>query len=109
MLFDPSTLGFKIELFQIKHLVLVHYCSTFFRLENLEEDIIEHNVKLVVLDSVASLVRKEFDIRARVNMMERTKLLGKQAALLKYIAETFHIPVSPCVGSNTLIPEANNT
>ena len=63
------------------------------RLECLEEALILHNVKLVVLDSVASLVRKEFDSQLGRNMIDRTNLLTRQAAILKYIAEEFAIPV----------------
>jgi hypothetical protein len=40
------------------------------------------------------LVRKEFDGRSSKNMTERTNLLVKEAAILKYIAEEFMIPVS---------------
>ena len=54
-----------------------------FRLKSLEEDIISNKVKLVVLDSVASLVRKEFDGRLSANLKERTSLLSKEAAVLK--------------------------
>ena len=44
---------------------------------------------------MASLVRKEFDCSTAANMVERTNLLVRQAARLKYIAETFNIPVRP--------------
>ncbi|XP_023930394.1 DNA repair protein RAD51 homolog 2 isoform X2 [Lingula anatina] len=63
------------------------------RLQTLEEDIIEKKVKLIILDSVASLVRKEFDSRTSQNLYERTNLLAKEAAILKYLAESFYIPV----------------
>ena len=46
---------------------------------------------------MASLVRKEFDCSTAANMVERTNLLVRQAARLKYIAETFNIPVRPVV------------
>ena len=64
------------------------------RLQNLEEDLIVKNVKLIIVDSIASLVRKEFDSRGSRNMIERTNLLAKEAAILKYLAEEFKIPVS---------------
>ena len=75
---------------------LVFICSFFsiFRLQNLEEDLITKNIKLVIVDSIASLVRKEFDSRGSKNMIERTNLLAKEAAILKYVAEEFKIPVS---------------
>ena len=42
------------------------------------------------MDSVASVVRKEFD---GINVAKRQDLLSKEASMLKYLAETFHIPV----------------
>ena len=66
----------------------------FVRLQNLEEDLIVKNVKLIIVDSIASLVRKEFDSRGPRNMIERTNLLAKEAAILKYLAAEFKIPVS---------------
>lgn len=68
-----------------------HDC--YYRLENLEEDLISKKVRLLVVDSVASLVRKEFDSRAGKSLIERTNVLTRQAAILKYIAEEFDIPV----------------
>lgn len=64
------------------------------RLDVIEEDIIRQGVKLIIIDSIASLVRKEFDSHLHGNMIARTNLLAKQAATLKYIAESFCIPVS---------------
>ncbi|XP_014447176.1 DNA repair protein RAD51 homolog 2 [Tupaia chinensis] len=63
------------------------------RIESLEEDIISKGVKLVIIDSVASVVRKEFDTQLQGNMKERNKFLAKEASLLKYLAEEFSIPV----------------
>ncbi|XP_019625723.1 PREDICTED: DNA repair protein RAD51 homolog 2-like isoform X6 [Branchiostoma belcheri] len=63
------------------------------RLQSLEEELIEKRVRLVVLDSVASVVRKEFDNSLRGNLAQRVKLLAKEAALLKYLAESLNIPV----------------
>ena len=53
------------------------------RLQRLEEEVISKRVKLIILDSVASLVRKEFDSRVSRNLNERTALLSKEAAILK--------------------------
>lgn len=86
------------------------------RLDSLEQVIAAHNVGLVVVDSIASLVRKEFDTRAGRGMSERAALLARQASRLKlvdlpcllfgdikhtcffslcrYLAEAFEIPVS---------------
>lgn len=49
----------------------------------MEEDVISKRVKLIILDSVASLVRKEFDSRVSRNLNERTALLSKEAVILK--------------------------
>ena len=90
------------------------------RLQTLEEVVIEHNVKLIIVDSVwnivivcasmhlfvrccssrphivyqeqmASLVRKEYD--GKVSVRDRNDMLSAEAALLKYLAEGFDIPV----------------
>ncbi|XP_035685466.1 DNA repair protein RAD51 homolog 2-like isoform X1 [Branchiostoma floridae] len=63
------------------------------RLQSLEEELIQKRVRLVILDSVASVVRKEFDNSLRGNLSQRVKLLAKEAALLKYLAESLNIPV----------------
>eukprot|EP00958_Prasinococcus_capsulatus_P028431 scaffold6702_cov390-Prasinococcus_capsulatus_cf.AAC.7 len=60
------------------------------RIEHLEGAIITNRVKLLVVDSIASLFRSQF---SNSEMIERQKLLGKTAAALKYLAETFTIPV----------------
>ncbi|KAJ6667221.1 hypothetical protein lerEdw1_017199 [Lerista edwardsae] len=64
------------------------------RIESLEEEIISKNVKLVVIDSVASVVRKEFDTKLQGNLTERSNFLTREASILKYLAEEFSIPVS---------------
>ncbi|KAM5341148.1 DNA repair protein RAD51 homolog 2 isoform 3-T4 [Glossophaga mutica] len=62
------------------------------RIESLEEEIISKGVKLVIIDSVASVVRKEFDTQLQGNLRERNKFLAREAASLKYLAEEFSIP-----------------
>uniref|UniRef100_K1PTI4 DNA repair protein RAD51-like protein 2 n=1 Tax=Magallana gigas TaxID=29159 RepID=K1PTI4_MAGGI len=62
------------------------------KLESLEEEVISHRIRLVIVDSIASLVRKEFSSSAGSNLVQRTNFLSRQAALLKYIAEVFCIP-----------------
>jgi RAD51-like protein 1 len=59
-------------------------------LQNLESDIIDHGIKLIIIDSIASLARADFGAK---DVMERQKLLGQQASRLKYLAESFRIPV----------------
>nr|XP_020141308.1 DNA repair protein RAD51 homolog 2 isoform X13 [Microcebus murinus] len=63
------------------------------RIESLEEEIISKGVKLVIIDSVASVVRKEFDTQLQGNLKERNKFLAREASSLKYLAEEFSIPV----------------
>ncbi|XP_049612012.1 DNA repair protein RAD51 homolog 2 [Syngnathus scovelli] len=63
------------------------------RLERLEEIIISTRAGLIILDSVASVVRKEFDTSLPGNLMHRSNLLGKEASTLKYLAHQFNIPV----------------
>ncbi|XP_019332465.1 DNA repair protein RAD51 homolog 2 isoform X11 [Alligator mississippiensis] len=63
------------------------------RIESLEEEIISKKVKLVIIDSVASVVRKEFDTKLQGNLTERSNFLAREASMLKYLAEEFSIPV----------------
>ncbi|XP_061415015.1 DNA repair protein RAD51 homolog 2 isoform X1 [Lethenteron reissneri] len=67
--------------------------SVLSRLESLEEELIAKRVRLLVLDSVASVLRKEIDLRFLAGVAERSELLSHQAALLKYLAEEFSLPV----------------
>nr|XP_025039873.1 DNA repair protein RAD51 homolog 2 isoform X2 [Pelodiscus sinensis] len=62
------------------------------RIETLEEEIISKKVKLVIIDSIASVVRKEFDMKLQGNLLERSNFLARGASLLKYLAEEFSIP-----------------
>ena len=50
------------------------------RLQSLQETILQFNAQLVILDSVASLIRKEFESESYA---ERNDLLAKEATLLK--------------------------
>lgn len=93
----PDLFNSEESLIQLSQRVYVYWestCSSLWeRLQRMEEDVISKRVKLIILDSVASLVRKEFDSRVSRNLNERTALLSKEAVILKYLAETFHIPV----------------
>lgn len=55
-------------------------------IDHLEEEIIERNVRLLIIDSVASPIRKEDDTRYGILM--------KLASMLKNIAESLRIAVS---------------
>jgi len=57
-------------------------------LQGLEQTIIEHEVGLVVCDSVAANIRVEF---ASDKLRERQQALARQASQLKYLAETFSL------------------
>ncbi len=59
-------------------------------LKELQNLIITHNVKLVIVDSVASVVRREYDNK---QIKDRQSLLIEQAQALKQAAERFDIPV----------------
>ncbi|XP_046381841.2 DNA repair protein RAD51 homolog 2-like [Haliotis rufescens] len=72
----------------------IQSCSSLMkRLKSLEEDIITKKVKLIVVDSIASLVRKEFSTSIGQNLTDRTNFLSQEAAILKYVAEVFSIPI----------------
>ncbi|XP_005520422.1 PREDICTED: DNA repair protein RAD51 homolog 2 [Pseudopodoces humilis] len=68
-------------------------CSVLKRIMSLEEEIISKKVKLIIIDSVASVVRKEFDTKLQGNLAERSNFLTRGASVLKYLAEEFSIPV----------------
>lgn len=59
-------------------------------LQSLEATMIDHRVRLLVLDSAASLARADF---APGSLPDRQRMLGQQASRLKYLAEAFRIPV----------------
>lgn len=58
-------------------------------LRHLEHQIIEHDARLLVLDSIVHVLR-DF---AKSQMPRRQAFLGKIASILKWIAITFEIPV----------------
>ena len=59
-------------------------CNAFLRrLEALEEIIASQSIGLIIVDSIASLVRKEFDTSSGRGVADRAALLGAQAARLK--------------------------
>ncbi|CAM1311318.1 RAD51B (predicted) [Pycnogonum litorale] len=58
--------------------------------QNLETEIITKKIGLVVIDSIASLVRKEYGVADNI---DRTNLLSTQALLLKQLAKDFNIPI----------------
>lgn len=59
----------------------------------LERQVPQLGAKLVVLDSVAALLRAELGGGGRQAALERSELVGRQAAALKALAERHRIPV----------------
>ncbi|ETE62407.1 DNA repair protein RAD51-like 2, partial [Ophiophagus hannah] len=92
----PNYFATEEKLIAMTNKVLVYQeltCdSVLKRIKSLEEEIISKNVKLIIVDSVASVVRKEFDTKRQGNLKERSNLLTKEASILKYLAEEFSIP-----------------
>jgi len=74
--------------------VAISYLFFFFLLpshvQKLQREVIDFNIKLVIIDSIAALARTEFGAQS---IAERQRMLGRQASQLKYIAEAFTIPV----------------
>lgn len=58
-------------------------------LDSLEDMLIQHNVRLLVVDSAASPLRKEF----QGHNAQRADILAREASLLKFYAETFNLHV----------------
>ena len=68
------------------HVLTELTCDSFLqRLESLELLIAERGASLVIVDSIASLARKEFDTGSKRGVAERAALLSKHAARLKYV------------------------
>ncbi|KAG0614936.1 hypothetical protein M758_5G002000 [Ceratodon purpureus] len=60
------------------------------RLQGLEESIRQHGVRLLVIDSVAALVQSEYGYD---RIIQRQEILGKQASILKHLAEVHRMPI----------------
>jgi len=61
------------------------------RLSGLQSVIIEKNVKLVVIDSIAGPIRQEFDAMSQTN--SRQEILTNIASVLKLLGDKFRIPI----------------
>jgi RAD51-like protein 1 len=64
--------------------------ETLQRLSGLEEALVDHAVRLLVVDSVAALARAEFGV-GRGQIARRQELLGQIASVLKRQAERLHM------------------
>lgn len=77
--------------------IFVHKAASVFALKeivpNIEQDIIRKKVKLVVIDSIASLFRKEYGASVLQSVIERNNILLEQAACLKDMAQTYGIVI----------------
>ncbi|XP_054713304.1 DNA repair protein RAD51 homolog 2-like isoform X2 [Uloborus diversus] len=60
---------------------------------HVEKEVIQNKVKLIIVDSIASLLRKEYGSAGSESFQERNQILVKQAAILKDIAQTYGIVV----------------
>ena len=60
-------------------------------LQGMEAAVAQHHAGVVVVDSIAALMRAEFGAKGQV--VERQELLGSQASVLKHLAESFRLPV----------------
>ena len=61
-----------------------------YMLQALDSFIIDHGVRLVIIDSIAALARADL---GAASVAERQAALNAQAGRLKYLAETFRMPV----------------
>eukprot|EP01080_Neovahlkampfia_damariscottae_P011427 gene11427-4594_t len=62
-------------------------------LDQIENFIIEQNVKLIILDSIASLVERESNYKGIDNIVKKQDLLSTEIQKLKFISDTFKIPI----------------
>ncbi|CAG8462535.1 1646_t:CDS:2 [Ambispora gerdemannii] len=90
------------------------------RLKNLQEFIIMKKIRIVIIDSIGSLVMKEYRVSGGSNgsngffngqsnseiLVERNNLLVEEAKHLKFLAESFHIPI---IVTNQLLVNRYNT
>ena len=74
-------------------------------LNNLESTIIDHKVSFIIIDSIASLARAD----NHSSIPDRQRMLGQQAAQLKYLTETFSIPVLVVNQVTTMINTTTTT
>ncbi|CAM6045810.1 unnamed protein product [Sphagnum compactum] len=90
---SPEVLGDNLLQQLAAHVLVLHPSSVadlLQRLQGLEEAIIEHRIKLLVIDSIAALVLSEY---GRDRIIQRQEVLGQLASVLKFLAESFRMPV----------------
>jgi RecA/RadA recombinase len=69
------------------------FCLFYFSLERIQYNIIKNNVKLIIIDSIASVVKRGFSENNRETMLKRANFLTSISATLKEIAYYFNISV----------------
>ena len=62
-------------------------------MEQLEHEIIQYNTSLVIIDSLASIVRREFSGNNAAVFKERAKFLFKISSYLKKVAQLLDVSV----------------
>lgn len=90
----PALAGFPDALADLTSRILVYQESStaaiLQRLNNLEAVLIEKNIKLLIVDSIAAPVRQQYDAE---HLSERQDFLGAIASKVKYLAENVNICV----------------
>lgn len=62
-------------------------------MENIESTILKHKTSLIIVDSLASLVRREFSGNNATILGERSKFLCKISTYLKKVAQLLEVSV----------------
>ena len=92
---NPDMSESEIEERILKKCTIIHVASSkelIDSLDNLEEFIFEKNIKLIVIDSLATLSTKEFQGKEG-GAFERASILQTEATLLKQLNEKFKVGV----------------
>lgn len=91
----PGPLSSRSAMEEVLTRVLIQQASTgedlLSKIQALLDRILAHDVVLVIIDSIAAPVRVDYQGSER--LVERQKLLGRQAAALKAMAYKYNIPV----------------
>lgn len=53
----------------------------------------KNNIRLVVIDSLAGIVRTDYDTRTSQDMLKRTAMLFRFSAKLKWLADTYRLAI----------------
>lgn len=93
----PEVYSSEEQLVQLMQRIFVYSACTTEALkqilQKMQWDIIRTSAKLVIIDSIASLVRKEFGTAGLSSRIQRSNFVVEQAAILKDLAKSFSIIV----------------